>query len=154
MVLFTSYHEMNVVVEHIAPTVPDDRILLVQGKHGGKADLLARFKSHGNAVLFGVSSFWQGVDIPGDALSTLIVAKIPFPRPDEPLIEALSWLAGRTAWKTVIVPLTAMTLRQGVGRLIRTENDRGYVVITDPRGLGKHHWFLKECFPVPIYETN
>lgn len=154
MVLFTSYHEMNVVVEHIAPTVPDDRILLVQGKHGGKADLLARFKSHGNAVLFGVSSFWQGVDIPGDALSTLIVAKIPFPRPDEPLIEALSWLAGRTAWKTVIVPLTAMTLRQGVGRLIRTENDRGYVVITDPRAIGKHRWFLKECLPVPLYETK
>lgn len=151
LVLFTSYREMKAVAELVRCKIPTDRFL-VQGE-GGKAELLHRFKEHGQAILFGVASFWQGVDVPGEALSTLIVAKIPFPQPDEPITEALCKLAGREWWQKVYVPLTALTLRQGVGRLIRTEEDSGVVIVTDPRAAGKHRWILRSCLPVEAQDV-
>lgn len=147
LVLFTSYREMQEVAKLVRGKLPPDRPLLVQGE-AGKAELLARFRDHGKAVLFGVASFWQGVDVPGEALSTLLVVKLPFPQPDDPLVEALCWLAGKSWWKRVSQPLAALVLRQGVGRLIRTETDVGMVVITDPRAAGRHRWFVENCLPV------
>lgn len=147
LALFTSYREMREVAALVCCKLPPDRPLLVQGE-AGKAELLARFREHGRAVLFGVASFWQGVDVPGDALSTLVIAKLPFPQPDDPIVEALCWLAGGDWWRRVSQPLAALTLRQGVGRLIRTETDAGLVVICDPRAAGRHRWFVQSCLPV------
>lgn len=154
LALFTSYQEMHAVADLVRHRLPASRPLLVQGQDGGKTELLTQFKEHGRAVLFGVASFWQGVDVPGDALTALFVAKLPFPQPDDPLVEALCWLAGREWWLKVYRPLTALTLRQGVGRLIRTERDRGVVILADPRAAGKHKWFLQNCLPVEPVEVE
>lgn len=156
LVLFTSLWEMLSVAEVIMGerAVPEDRTLLVQGVHGGKAELLDRFKKHGRAVLFGVDSFWQGVDLPGDLVTTLIIAKIPFPCPDDPDVEAEVWLAGEEWWKKVYRPRTALALRQGVGRLIRTETDSGTLVIADPRAAGKHRKLVQSCLPVALKEMR
>lgn len=151
LVLFTAREEMLYVAELVEFMLPCDRVLLVQGLHGGKAELLSRFKeseSDGKGVLFGLASFWQGVDLPGDLLTTLIIAKMPFPSPDDPVVEAEVWLAGKDWWTKVYRPRTIMTLRQGAGRLIRTENDKGTLLLTDPRAAGRHHKLVETALPV------
>lgn len=147
LVLFTSYFEMWSVADAVRGKLPPGRVLLVQGQDGGKMELLRRFKEHGKGVLFGTASFWQGVDVPGDALKTLVIAKLPFPAPDNPFIEAMCWLMKKDGWKKVQKPLTVLALRQGVGRLIRTESDAGLVVICDPRAVTRHRWSI-HCLPV------
>lgn len=153
MVLFTSFYEMNAVTKKLEGRLSPDRILLVQGRDGGKAEMLERFKRHGKGVLLGVDSFWEGVDVPGDALSALVIVKLPFPVPDDPLTEALCWLAGKDWWVKVYRPATAIKLRQGVGRLIRREDDQGIVVIADPRMADKHRFFY-QCLPVKPKEVE
>lgn len=150
LVLFTSFREMNAVAGLLRDRLPDR--LLVQGE-AGKNELLERFRSHGWAVLMGVASFWQGVDVPGDALQGVIVARLPFPQVDDPLIEAECWLAGKMKWKRVIQPVTAITLRQGVGRLVRTETDTGTVFFFDPRAGNRHKYWVQGCVPVPIRDV-
>ncbi len=147
LALFTSRKEMRDVAALVERSLPANRLLLVQGG-AGRAELLERFKEHGRAVLFGVASFWQGVDVPGDALSAVLIARLPFPQPDDPDVEAECWLAGREWWAKVCRPLAALTLRQGVGRLIRTETDTGLVIICDPRAAGRHRRFTEACLPV------
>lgn len=147
LALFTSYKEMRDVAVLVRGKLPAGRLLVVQGE-AGRAELLERFKVHGRAVLFGVSSFWQGVDVPGDALSAVLIARLPFPQPDDPDVEAECWLAGRGWWAKVCRPLAALALRQGVGRLIRTETDTGLVVICDPRAAARHRRFAEACLPV------
>lgn len=154
MVLFTAAQEMRRVAEMTQPMLPEDRVLLVQGRDGGKAEILGRFKEHSRAVLFGVDSFWQGVDLPGDLLTSLIIAKLPFPCPDDPQVEAEVYLAGRDWWKKVYRPRAALTMRQGVGRLIRTEEDRGVILITDPRAAGRHRQIIQSCLPVEPKEVS
>lgn len=154
MVLFTAVGEMRQVAELAEPLLPEGRILLVQRRDGGKAEILARYREHGRAVLFGVDSFWQGVDLPGELLTSLVIAKLPFPCPDDPQVEAEVYLAGRDWWKKVYRPRAALTLRQGVGRLIRTEEDRGVVVICDPRAAGRHRQLVRSCLPVEPREVN
>lgn len=150
LVLFTSFNEMHKVAKLLAPLVPDGRVLLVQGQNGSRTKILQKFKEHGRGILFGVDSFWQGVDVPGKALSTVIIAKLPFPVPEDPLVEAKVWLAGKeNGWQKVCKPLCALKLQQGVGRLIRTETDRGMVLLCDPRALNKHKQFLKAFPTIP-----
>jgi len=113
--------------------------LLAQGE-GSKSELLARFRELGNAVLLGSASFWEGVDVPGDALSVVVIDKLPFAPPDDPLLAArLEHLraAGGNPFFEVQVPQAAIALKQGAGRLIRTETDRGVLVIGDPRLIDK-----------------
>jgi len=109
--------------------------LLAQGQ-GSRSELLARFRSLGNAVLVGSHSFWEGVDVRGDALSLVVIDRIPFSPPDDPVlaarIEALE-RGGGSGFLDYQLPEAAITLKQGVGRLIRDETDRGVMVLCDPR---------------------
>lgn len=112
-----------------------DRLLLVQGDMP-RHTLIEQFRSHGHAVLVGSHSFWEGVDVPGKALSMVLIDKLPFAPPDDPVLEARArWLErqGRDAFMSLQVPQAAIQLKQGVGRLIRSESDRGLVVIGDKR---------------------
>ncbi|NHM27977.1 ATP-dependent DNA helicase [Desulfofundulus sp. TPOSR] len=148
LVLCTSLREMEAVKSSLAGLLSPDRVLLVQGD-AGKGELSRRFAAHGRAVLVGFDSFWEGVDFPGDVLTAVVISKLPFPAPDDPIVEARTYLAGGgwPAARRVSVPLCAVKLRQGVGRLIRRETDAGIVVIADPR-LSARHKKLLEVLPV------
>ncbi|MCL4763370.1 MAG: ATP-dependent DNA helicase, partial [Burkholderiales bacterium] len=109
--------------------------LLVQGD-ASKTELLERFRTLGNAVLLGSASFWEGVDVPGPALSLVVIDKLPFAPPDDPLLAArLAKLKadGGNPFRDYQLPQAAIALKQGAGRLIRTETDRGVLMICDPR---------------------
>jgi len=117
--------------------------LLVQGT-GSRSELLARFRELGNAVLLGSASFWEGVDVRGEALSVVVIDKLPFAPPDDPVlaarIERMS-REGRSPFLEYQLPEAVITLKQGAGRLIRDETDRGVLMLCDPRlltrGYGK-----------------
>ncbi|HXD52158.1 MAG TPA: ATP-dependent DNA helicase, partial [Burkholderiales bacterium] len=118
-----------------------DYPLLVQGD-GSKSELLTRFRTLPNAVLLGSASFWEGVDVPGDALSLVVIDKLPFAPPDDPVLSArLDALTkkGLSPFAVHQLPQAVITLKQGAGRLIRDENDRGVLMICDPRLITKHY---------------
>ncbi len=113
--------------------------LMLQGQ-GSRSDLLERFRTLGNAVLVGSASFWEGVDVRGEALSLVVIDKLPFAPPDDPVLAArLESLerGGGNPFLDYQLPQATIALKQGAGRLIRDENDRGVLVICDPRLLGK-----------------
>lgn len=115
--------------------------LLMQGE-GSRNELLLRFREHGNAVLLGSQSFWEGVDVRGEALSLVIIDKLPFAPPDDPVLAArIAELnrQGRNAFMEFQLPRAIINLKQGAGRLIRNENDRGVLMICDPRLISKHY---------------
>ncbi len=113
--------------------------LLVQGT-GSRSELLARFRSLGNAVLLGSQSFWEGVDVRGEALSVVIIDKLPFAPPDDPVLSARIEgirAQGGNPFNDLQLPQAALQLKQGAGRLIRDETDRGVLMLCDPRLLSK-----------------
>ena len=128
--------------------------LLVQGE-APREQLLRTFRDAGNAVLLGTSSFWEGVDVKGDALRLVIIEKLPFASPDDALtrarIEHLK-ATGGNAFREYQLPEAALALKQGVGRLIRSESDRGVVVICDPRLVDKPYGrvFRDSLPPMPV----
>ena len=115
--------------------------MLVHGEESRDA-LLSRFREAGRAILLGTASFWEGVDVPGDALRALLIAKLPFRVPTEPITaahcEAIT-ARGGDAFREYMLPHAALRLKQGFGRLIRTGADRGVVVIADPRVVTKSY---------------
>lgn len=132
-ILFTSYRMMNLVAEGLAHSL--DYPMLVQGQ-ASKRILLEKFVIHGNSVLLGTASFWEGVDVRGDALSCVIIDKLPFSAPDDPLLQAKMKTEigqGNDPFYTLQIPDAVIALKQGVGRLIRDEKDRGVLVICDNR---------------------
>jgi ATP-dependent DNA helicase DinG len=133
-VLFTSYKQMEAIYEALAPSLPYP--CMVQGKGGGKSRLLDQFKVTPNAVLFATSSFWQGVDVKGEALSAVIIDKLPFQVPSDPLVAARTariQREGGNAFSEYQVPNAVLRLKQGFGRLIRSSTDRGILAVLDNR---------------------
>ncbi|HET7671042.1 MAG TPA: ATP-dependent DNA helicase [Burkholderiales bacterium] len=113
--------------------------LLVQGT-GSRSELLARFRKLGNAVLLGSASFWEGVDVRGEALSLVVIDKLPFAPPDDPVLAArIDSLksTGRNPFNELQLPQAVLQLKQGAGRLIRDESDRGVLMLCDPRVISK-----------------
>jgi ATP-dependent DNA helicase DinG len=138
-VLFTSHASLRRTATAIAPRLAARWPLLVQGD-GPRDKLLRRFRESGSAILLGTDSFWEGVDVPGRALRALILAKLPFKVPTEPLTAArLERLEARgvDGFTHYLVPLAALKLKQGFGRLIRTRTDVGAVVLLDRRAVTK-----------------
>ena len=136
--LFTTLRALSQARERVSDELRRrglDYPLLVQGE-GSRSELLVRFRELGNAILLGSASFWEGVDVPGDALSLVVIDKLPFAPPDDPLLAArldrLKDQGGNPfmAWQ---LPQAVISLKQGAGRLIRTETDRGVLAICDPR---------------------
>lgn len=115
--------------------------LMLQGE-GSRNELLTRFREHGNAVLLGSQSFWEGVDVRGEALSLVVIDKLPFAPPDDPVLSArIEHLKqeGRNAFMEYQLPRSIINLKQGAGRLIRDEQDRGVLMICDPRLITKQY---------------
>ena len=135
--LFTSHRALREAAELLADRI--DFPLLVQGS-APKTELLERFVEHGNAVLLGTASFWEGVDVRGDALSVVVIDKLPFASPGDPVLQARLEAIRRRGGNPFMqhqVPQAAIALKQGAGRLIRDASDRGVLVLCDPRLLKK-----------------
>jgi ATP-dependent DNA helicase DinG len=131
--LFTSYAQMNDLFERVSERL--DFPLLLQGT-APRSVLLERFKNTPNAVLFATSSFWQGVDVPGDQLSCVIVDRLPFAVPSDPIVAARVRALqedGRNPFAEFQVPQAVLALKQGFGRLIRSKTDRGVLALLDTR---------------------
>ncbi len=152
--LFTSYRAMHEVAEALKES---DYPVLVQGS-GAKTQLLEEFRSHGNAILLGTNSFWEGVDVRGEALSCVLIDKIPFASPGDPVLEArINDLKerGGNPFRTIQIPAAVIQLKQGIGRLIRDTHDSGVLVLCDPRFLSKPYGkvFMRSLPPMPISQN-
>ncbi len=159
MLLFTSYSDLNSVYDHISDTLyHNHRPFFAQGKIGSRSSILEEFKRHTNAVLLGTSSFWEGVDIQGESLSLLILFKLPFQVPSEPVVEALIDKLDREnkdSFMHFMLPNALLRLRQGFGRLIRSKTDRGIVLIMDSRVSNKRYGeYFKQVLPTKCLEVS
>ncbi|MFO7953237.1 ATP-dependent DNA helicase [Thioalkalivibrio sp.] len=139
--LFTSHRALQEAATILRAELPGGRELLVQGEQP-RGDLLARFRESGQAWLLGAHSFWEGVDIRGEALSVVIIDRLPFAAPNDPVLQARASALeaeGRSPFMEFTLPQAVLALKQGAGRLIRDANDAGILALCDPRLTGKSY---------------
>lgn len=161
LVLFTSHEILQKVYKKIHQHfLSKGREILAQGMGGSKEKLLKRFIQSKQSILFGADSFWEGVDLPGDALQLLIVTRLPFENPQRPLIRARNYYLKDQSldpFSQESLPKAALKLRQGLGRLIRSENDKGLMILFDRRLIAKSYGKrLEKALPkeLPIQEAT
>ena len=156
LVLFTSYGDMRAVAVALEPAfLAARRPFLLQGGELSRTEMARQMRAKGNAVLFGTDSFWTGVDVPGTALSQVIITRLPFDPPTHPVTEARAdWIRDRggNPFNELTLPEALIKFRQGVGRLIRTGSDRGVITLLDSRVLAKSYGRLfMESLPNPEF---
>ena len=142
LVLCTSYSHLNMFYNNVCSILESQGINCYKQGDFDRQYLVELFKEDGNAVLFGTDSFWEGVDIPGESLRNLIILKLPFASPNDPVLEARNERIkeeGGNPFKDYQLPMAAIKLKQGFGRLIRTKKDRGTVWILDTRIINKFY---------------
>jgi len=159
MILFTSYTMLLNWEEELADRVKDSgRKLLVQSSRVSRLDLINQFTAHPGSILLATDSFWQGVDIRGDALQLLVIAKLPFLVPSDPIVRANSTalkLAGENDFMGYSVPEAAIKYKQGVGRLIRSTSDYGAIISLDQRIFTKRYGdYFRNSTPIPHVPAN
>jgi ATP-dependent DNA helicase DinG len=146
LVLFTSYRDLNAVGRVLTPLcAKSGRPVMSQGGGLNRSDLLEQFKACGNGVLLGTDSFWTGIDVPGPALSQVIITRLPFENPSHPIPEARAEKCraeGRSPFAELTLPAALVKFRQGIGRLIRNHTDEGRLVILDSRIVSKPYGAL------------
>ena len=157
MVLFTSHFDLRQVRERTQAFFHKiNRPLFTQGHGMARTEIAQQFASAGNGVLFGTDSFWTGVDIPGPALSQVVIARLPFEHPGHPVGEARSEYIrsrGGSPFEEMTIPEALVKFRQGMGRLIRRHEDRGNIVVLDSRILTKPYGgHFINALPVKSYE--
>jgi len=152
LALFTSYRAMQAAADVIGPRIPWD---LATQNDLPKPALIRNFTADETSCLFATMSFWQGVDVPGPSLSLVTIDRLPFPRPDEPLLQARRERARADAFRVVDLPRASTLLAQGVGRLIRRSDDRGVVAVLDPRLAtnARYRWDIVRSLP-PMRRTR
>jgi ATP-dependent DNA helicase DinG len=141
-VLFTAYSALNYTFQQLEPRLKAVGITPLKQGAAARTHLLERFRADVGSVLFGTDSFWEGVDVAGEALQCVILPKLPFRVPTEPILEARAEAieeAGGNPFMEFTVPQAVIKFRQGFGRLIRRSTDRGTVLILDRRVIGKHY---------------
>ena len=139
LVLFTSHDQLRRTASAISAPLAGDGILVIDQSEGAsRYALLEQFRTTEQAVLLGTRSFWEGVDVPGEALSVLVIARLPFDVPTDPIIAARAE-SFDSPFDEYHVPEAILRFRQGFGRLIRTRSDRGVVVCLDRRILSKRY---------------
>lgn len=169
LVLFTSYEMMNAVAAHAHQLLADIGItLLVQGEGLSRESMMRRLKESVNqpqtsslkpqTVLFGAQSFWEGVDVAGEALSCVVLARLPFAQVGDPVVEARSEKIDReggSSFRDYALPEAVIKFRQGFGRLVRTKSDRGVVVVTDPRLVTKNYGAtFRKSIPASVHTVT
>lgn len=152
LVLFTSYKNLNYVFDKMVDfCYVQDIPLIAQGKGMGRSAMLDQFKNHGKGIMLGTNSFWEGVDVQGKSLSLLILYKLPFQVPSDPIVEAyIEKLEkeGKNSFMHYMLPNALLKYRQGFGRLIRSKSDNGIVLILDNRIKSKRYGhYFKEMIP-------
>lgn len=152
LALFTSYRAMDSAIDAVRRRI--DTPVLGQ-RDLPKQALVAAFAADESASLFATMGFWQGIDVPGPTLSLVTIDRLPFPRPDEPLLQARRERAKADAFRLIDLPRTSMMLAQGAGRLIRNATDRGVVAVLDPRlaTARSYRWTLLNALP-PLRRTK
>ncbi|MED4352629.1 ATP-dependent DNA helicase DinG [Schinkia azotoformans] len=161
LVLFTSYDMLEKTFYNVkAAAALDGFVLIGQGISSGSRDRLTKsFKQHEQAILFGTSSFWEGIDIPGEDLSCIVIVRLPFSSPDNAIMARKSELMkqeGKNAFMDLFLPQAILRFKQGFGRLIRAKNDRGVVFVLDRRLSTKSYGkkFIHALPPIEIYEEK
>jgi len=151
LALFTSWKAMDAAAEAVRARVP---FRVLSQRDLPKPALVRAFSADPEACLFATAGFFQGVDIPGDTLTLVTIDRIPFPRPDDPLLDARRERLGAAAFRAIDLPRAAMLLAQAAGRLIRTATDHGVVAVFDPRlGRAGYRWDLVNALP-PMKRTR
>jgi ATP-dependent DNA helicase DinG len=160
LALFSSWRGVERAAQHLESAFADrpDRPIIVASRGDSVAELVRRFREEPRASLLGTVSLWQGIDVPGESCTLVVIDRIPFPRPDDPVISARAArvdAAGGSGFSSVSVPRAALLLAQGVGRLIRTTSDRGVVAILDSRLATKGYGStLRKTLPPLWYTTD
>ncbi len=142
LILFTSYTLLETVYKNIYGELEDDGILTLKQGAFPRGKLLDKFRIEDNSVLFATDSFWEGVDVPGDALKLVVITRLPFRVPTEPIIEArVEYMEnqGLNSFTDYSVPVAVLKFKQGFGRLIRTKTDKGAVLVLDKRLISKFY---------------
>ncbi|WP_216829217.1 ATP-dependent DNA helicase DinG [Alkalihalobacterium elongatum] len=161
LILFTSFSMLKQTYQMIKERTEEEEFYLIgQGiNSGSRTKLIKTFKQSNNAILFGTSSFWEGIDIPGEVLSCLVIVRLPFSPPDDPILQARSEqmkIEGKNPFMNLALPQSILRFKQGVGRLIRSEKDRGVIVVMDQRIYSTRYGeiFLDSIPEIPILKVT